>query len=472
MKDQPEKQIGFTTMKQKLQNNRHCGRPFGAGALIFIAILGFFAAPFARAACETPNQIPLKFQFAKYPFWEATAKKMAECGNVDIAFDFDALAIDKSSRQQTMAGGHMVSLSNVGLHKLMTNGWLRPLDSIVEKYPGRFSEDQLVRVGGRIMGIRVAVNVPLLAVHSEFFREQGFAVPQNFAGMIALAQQIKAQQIQDKKDANAAAGDNVQAGVELQRGEGADAGATPGRNRNASFEYAMSLPFKNGWNLTFAFASLLASQGHDLVDKNNKPGFNNTKARAALEQLKAASALLPPEFLKSDSNAVVKDLQRRKAPMGILWASSAGGLDDPRDSLVLGKFDLVPVPAFLSGGRPAAQYWWDGVGITTLASDEQAEAAIKVLLEGLDAEAMVENREIAIWMMKDFKPGRFAKAALDAVRGGIGAYPASPANELAYQILGQWLEAAMNGSMPVARALAQAEKEYLRAAKERGLIGS
>ena len=83
-----------------------------------------------------------------------------------------------------------------------------------------------------------------------------------------------------------------------------------------------------------------------------------------------------------------------------------------------------------------------------------------------------QNRDNAFWLLKDYKPGRLTEALLKAVDEGMVHYPASEATDLLRRALSPQISKFMEGKITAAAALGQAEADYLRAARERGLIGS
>ena len=406
-------------------------RPAIARGALALGLALLAAAP-VHAACLSPNNTSLVFDLPDYPFWRAAGQAMRECGNTEIRYGFDAATSFSDSETSGGDLGHAVGVSNAGLSRLMAGKLLQPLDNLVEKYRDRLDERQLIRRDGRVMAIAVTVNVPVMAVHDELLQAAGAGLPTDLAELAEAARKLE---------------------------------------QAPESEFGLSMPLKAGWNLTYAFASLLASSGSPLLGEGNAPRFNSAEGLAALEQLVGFSKLLPKEHLESDASGVINDLINRRAPIGILWASSTGALDNPSVSRVVGKMSIHPVPPVTRDGTPAALSWWDGFAIPVSASPEQAEAAFRVLLEGLDREMLEQNRDIAIWLLKDFVPGRFAKGALDAIAAGVGPLPMDAANDLAFRALSSHLEAALRGEKPAAAALAEAEADYLKAARERGIAG-
>ena len=100
------------------------------------------------------------------------------------------------------------------------------------------------------------------------------------------------------------------------------------------------------------------------------------------------------------------------------------------------------------------------------ATNEQAEAAFRTALEGLDSDMLAQNRDKAFWLVKDYFPGRLTKQLLAEVDkdGGQGImhYPASEATDLLRRALGPQIKEFMEGK----KAAAAARRAHIDSKKE------
>ena len=48
----------------------------------------------------------------------------------------------------------------------------------------------------------------------------------------------------------------------------------------------------------------------------------------------------------------------------------------------MGKLATASAPLAMEGGKPATTIWWDGMVLAKNITDEEAEAAFRVLMEG------------------------------------------------------------------------------------------
>lgn len=387
----------------------------------------------ADAACNTPNTLALTFSLPDYAFWKIAGDKMRECGNLTLSFGVDAVRVTSDPLIPDKDLGQLVGVSNASLVRLSSQGLLQPLDNLVEKYRDRLHERQFKRVDGKIMAIAVAGNTTALMVHADLLKQEEIDLPATFEDVFEAAGELEGGQL---------------------------------------YEYPISVAYKPGWNLTQAFIDqFLANEGASLLDGENKPLVNGEAGVATLERIKRLSELMPEDQRGAGPEKVLDDLLKFRAPMGILWVSSAGPLENPAVSRVSGKMEVLTAPRILEGGRPAATLWWDGFAIPVNASPEQAEAAFVTALEGLDAEMLAEHRDDAFWLLKEYVPGRLARNALAAVDAGLPDYPASEPLNLLRRALSPRLAEFMKGEVTAAQALGLAEADYMQAARERGLEG-
>ncbi len=392
----------------------------------------------ALAACLTPNNVELELNLPDYLIWRIVSEEMKQCGNVKAEFDFDAALVAPDPAAPDRDLGSLVGISNASLHRLSSQNLLRPLDDLVEKYRDKLAERQLIRVDGKVVAIAIAANTRALMVHKDLFTQESIAIPAGYDELIAAAERLKE-------------------GTQL-------------------YSHSLTLAYKSGWNLTQEFIDQYLGANGQWLDDANRPQVSGDLGVATLERMKKLAAYLPPEYLEADAAKALDDLLKFNAPMSVLWVSSAGPLENPAVSRVAGKMSILPAPAVVEGGKPASTLWWDGFAIPVSATNEQAEAAFVTALEGLDAEMLVTNRDNAFWLVKDYFPGRLTKEILvqiDKDNGqGIVHYPASEATDLLRRALGPQIVEFMEGKKEATAALVDAEADYLKAAQERGLIGS
>lgn len=411
--------------------------PYGmwnAGLACLVLLAAIVHAPFANADCSTPNNTKLTVNLPDYPFWRAVAQHMEQCGNVSVEYGFDAATVEPDPGKPDRNLGSLVGISNASLARLAGQNLLRPLDDLAERYKVLLHPRQLIRHNGKVIAIAVAANTKALVVHRELLSQEGIETPATYDGLLKAAEKLKA-------------------------------------TNSKLFEAPLTLAYKPGWNLTQEFLDQYLGAGGTLFGKDNKPTVSTDKGIATLERMKRLGQYLPKDARERDGAGVLNDLMRFTAPMSVTWISSVGPLDNPAVSRVAGKMQILPAPAIEKGGKPAVTLWWEGFAIPVSATVEEAEAAFLTALEGLDQDMLATHAWEALWLVKDYKPGRLTKEVLSAIDAGIPVYPDSQALNLLRRALNDQIEAVMFDGRDPAAALRRAEDDYRKAARELGLPG-
>jgi len=232
--------------------------------------------------------------------------------------------------------------------------------------------------------------------------------------------------------------------------------------------YPLGGTFAAGWNLGEEFVNMFLAHGGDFVDDDNMPTINNEMGIASLEKLKAATQYMDPEYLAADSTYVQQQFQQGQIAMANLWASRAGAMDDPEESQVVGKVTMASAP--MGPEAPVSSIWWDGIVIASNITDEEAEAAFRVAMEGIDTETVQESPEAAVWLIDGYEPGDLAAGAAATAANGARPYPASSAMGIMHSVLGNGIAPYLNGNKDAETTLADIEAAYMTSAEEAGLI--
>ncbi len=385
----------------------------------------------AYADCAFENTVPVKSISAGFEAWKAVTDAMAECGNVEAELD------QEFRKKQPAAFAANPSLYQIGgvangtLVPLLNEGTIRPLDDLVAAHGQNLTPNQLIKIDGEVMAVAMMVNTQHLMYRDDILSDLGIAVPTTYDEVLAAAAKIK------------------EAGV---------------------VEYPLGGTFKTGWNLGEEFVNMYFGFADSMFADDSMPTINNENGVAALEMLKKLTEYMDPEYLVSDSTYVQQQFQQGKIAIANLWASRAGAMNDESESQVVGKVKMASAPAAKAGGRPASTIWWDGVVIAKNITDEEAEAAFKVAMEGLDEEMVTANNDIAVWLIPGYVPGDLAKGAADTAINGAVSYPASSQMGLMHTALGNGVADFLTGAKDAQTTLADIEAEYITAAKEAGLI--
>ncbi len=385
----------------------------------------------ASAACAFKNEVPLKSLTAGFQAWKAVTNAMAECGNFKPELDqqFNTKQVEAFSTKPALyqIGG----VATESIVPLLNNGLIRPLDELVAKYGQNLSPNQLIKIDGKVMAIAMMINTQHLMYRADILEQLKITPPKTYDEVLAAAEKIKA------------------------------SGLVP---------YPIGATTRTGWNLAMDFTNLFLGYGGQFFTADNKPAVKSEAGIKTLEMLKKLSAYMDPEYLTADSTFVQKQFQQSKIAMANFWASRAGALDNAAESQVVGKVKVAAAPAAVPGGKPATTVWWDGVVIAKNISDSDAEAAFRVLMEGLDKEMVEANNADAVWLVPGYKPTPAAMGALETLKLGAPAYPASVRVGLIHTAIGNMVGDYLTGKTSAEQTLAAIEDRYTTAAKEAGLI--
>ncbi|WP_299588684.1 extracellular solute-binding protein [uncultured Tateyamaria sp.] len=387
----------------------------------------------AFAACAYENDVPLKSLSAGFEAWKAVTDAMAECGNFQAELDQEFRTKQPAAFEANPSLYHIGGVSNGTVTPLLNAGTIRPLDDLVAKYGQNLAPNQLIKVDGKTMAIAMMVNTQHLMYREDIFADLGIATPTSWDEVFAAAEKIKA------------------AGV---------------------VDHAIGATMKSGWNLAQEFVNMYPGFGGAFFNADNTTAVNSDAGVKALETMAKTLAYTDPEVLVSDSTYVQQQFQQGKIAMSNLWASRAGAMNDENESSVVGKVKMAAAPIAMDGGAPATTLWWDGIVIAANITDEEADAAFRLAMEGLDEEMVKANNEAAIWLVKGYEPGPLAAGAIATATATPSAppYPSTTQMGLLHTALGNELPAFLTGDRDAAATLVAVEEAYTTSAKEAGVL--
>lgn len=400
-------------------------------SVLLASAVTVLSATTAMASCAYENDVPLKSLTAGFEAWKAVTDAMAECGNFQAELDQEFRTKQPAAFAANPSLYHIGGVANGTLVPLLNEGTVRPLNDLVEQHGQHLGKNQLITFDGDIMAIAMMVNAQHMMYRADVFEELGLEVPTTWDDVLVAAQAIK------------------------------DAG---------SVKYPIGATMKTGWNLAQEFVNMYMGHGGSFTNDDKTPSVNNEAGIAALEKLKAITEFMDPEYLVSDSTYVQKQFQQGDIAMANLWASRAGAMNDEAESSVVGKVQFAAAPVAVEGSPPATTIWWDGAVIAANITDEEAEAAFKLIMEGMDEEMVAGANDAAVWLIKGYEPTDLAQGTILSLQGGAPAYPASTEMGLMHTAAGNNVSDFLTGAKSAEDTLVAIEEEYLTAAKESGLV--
>ena len=387
----------------------------------------------AWADCALQNDTEVKSLSAGFEAWKAVTDAMAECGNVQAELDQEFRTKQPAAFAANPSLYQIGGVSNGTITPLINEGTIRPLDDLIAEYGQDLAPNQLVQIDGQTMAVAMMVNAQHLMYRSDILEDLGLEVPTTWDGVLEAAQAIQ------------------------------DAGVV---------EYPLGATMQSGWNLAQDFNNMFVGYGGTFVGDDGRPQVNTEAGVNALNTMKALTEYMDPEYLTHDSTVVQQQFQQGKIAMANLWASRAGAMDDENESEVVGLVDAAAAPTAMEGGPPATTLWWDGIVIAENISDEEAAAAFRVAMEGLDTEMVQANNDLAIWLVPGYEPGRLAQGAIASATATPPppSYPSTTEMGLMHTALGNELPAFFTGEKSAEEALASVEEAYVTAAREAGVL--
>ncbi len=397
-----------------------------AGAVSLSASVG-------ALACGFENTVEVKSLTAGFEAWKSVTDAMAECGNFEAELDQEFRTKQPAAFAANPSLYQLGGVSNGTITPLLNEGTIRPLDDLVAKYGANLKPNQLIKVDGKTMAVAMMVNTQHLMYRKDILDDLGIAVPTTWDEVLAAAEQIQA------------------AGV---------------------VNYPLGATMKSGWNIAQDFNNMLLGYGGKFVNDDNTSAVNSEAGLKALEMMKALTAYMDPEYLVSDSTYVQQQFQQGKIAMANLWASRGGAMDDAAESQVVGKVYAAAAPLAMDGGAPATTLWWDGIVVAANITDEEADAAFRVAMEGLDTEMVTANNDDAIWLIDGYAPNRLAEGAIATATANPApqSYPSTSTMGLMHTALGNELPAFFTGERSAQETLDAIDAAYTTAAEEAGLL--
>jgi ABC-type glycerol-3-phosphate transport system substrate-binding protein len=387
----------------------------------------------ATLACSYENTVPLKSLSAGFEAWKAVTDAMIACGNFEPELDQEFRTKQPAAFAANPSLYQLGGVSNGTITPLLNEGTIRPLDDLVAKYGQNLTPNQLIRIDGKVMAVAMMVNTQHMMYRSDVFADLGLEVPVTYDDVLAAAEAIQA------------------AGV---------------------VEYPLGGTMASGWNIAQDFNNMFLGFGGTFYGDDSTPMINSEAGLKTLEMMQKLTAFMDPEFLVSDSTYVQQQFQQGKIAMANLWASRGGAMNDAAESQVVGKVGSSAAPLAMEGGAPATTLWWDGFVIASNISDAEADAAFRLMMEGLTTDMVQANNDAAIWLVTGYQPSDMASGAIATAMASPGpaAYPSTSQMGLMHTAIGNVLPGFFTGDVSAEDTLKAIENAYTTAAKEAGLL--
>ena len=399
--------------------------------------------------CNIPNpadEVEIDVMGWEFPIVSQYEEELEDCedGNYSFNYQFlDSVEARNAMTQDAASGSPSFELyqgSNAFISELANQGFVRPLNDLVDKYRDEYDLGQIddafwemASLDGNIYSIPMVSNTMHVFYNEPALAELGIDVPSTFDEAFAACAAIR------------------------------DAGYDIG------FLYMLSA----GWAWQIEFDSVIGALGATPIDPvTAQPNFNSPEGIEAATLLQRMWQECAPNASNSYSTDDVQAaFQTGEAILGHTWASRAGAMDDPEASTVVGEIQFAP--ALSPGtGTVAAPAYIDGWMIPANTPEDRVEAIFLAMLAATDLESQQAAAQFGLVTRSGVshpEGPRDAAAAEASLVNGRGADLTHPAAGIARAKLGEALVTILDGTS-VADALAAAEEAYLSEAAEQGLL--
>jgi ABC-type glycerol-3-phosphate transport system substrate-binding protein len=362
---------------------------------------------------------------------------MKKCGQGDVKVTYKLTREHREETLQAFAAAKcpydIAQTSNSQIAPLQTDGLLRPLNDLVDKYRDKYKieDSMLIKIGKDIYAIAFQVNAQHLFYRKDLLEKHNIAVPTTYDEVLAAAEKLKA----DK-----------------------------------SIQFPLGGTYKSGWNLAQEFLNIYLATGAPIFKPGTAvPAFNSEKGVQTLEMMKKLMSYMSPNALALDTTAIMQQFQQGQIAMANLWASRAVKMDDEAESKVVGKIEFAQAPSLVKDGPPATTLWWDGF-VLAQNMDGDPDLAFQVMMQGLSEDVVKANNDVTIWLRSAYKPGRYSAGAYASAMAGAPPYPMQTQITMVHASLGNNIGDFLAGKESAKDSLDDAAEAYISAAKEKGYI--
>ncbi len=375
----------------------------------------------------------------EFPAIRTVAANAAKCqtGNLTVKSNLTAnhQRINLPGMQGNPAEYTSAIIATSSIVALINENVIRPLDALVAAHGQDIPKNQLITIDGKVMAVAFMANSQHLVYRKDILAQVGAEPPKTYEDMIRIGRLIRERGILKNPIGGA---------------------------------------YKAGWSLAQEFVNMYTGHGGEFF----KPGsaevaINNPRGIAALNTMKALTELMHPDFLTHDNNETSAEWKSGNVAMMNMWGSRTGVLmaregNDPK----VAENTAVGAPMTVGGGTtPATTLWWDGWTVARNISDEDARATFLAMKNGISPAILNdETMGQAVWMIAGYRPAPVNQGVMQTMAMGARPYPMLPYMGLLHTALGDGIAPFLQGRKDAATTLADIEKAYSTAAKEKGFL--
>jgi ABC-type glycerol-3-phosphate transport system substrate-binding protein len=404
----------------------------------FVSLAALLVAGPALAQCAIDGAGSVRILSNDFEALRLVNAGAQECASDAVTVEANATSEHKSIQVPALSGDPaeytVAVVANNSIVPLLGEDLIRPLDDLVAQYGGQLSEQQLIRIDGKIMAIAFMANGQHLMLRPDLLEQAGVEPPTSWEGVMEAAQVLRDQGI---------------------------------------LENPLGASNKAGWDLAAEFVNMYLGTGAEFFEPGTATlAIDNEQGRLVLETIRGLQQYMSPENVTWDTDAIGALWSDGQLAMMNNWGSLAGRLIDPEQSQpeVVENTVFTSAPTIGGGTVPAAALWWDGFTIAKNIPDEDAAASFQAMMHAIRPEVATENPNAAVWLMEGYQPGPAAVGVIANAQGGARPYPMVPWMGLLHETLGNELADFIQGREDADKALADIQAAYSAAAQQAGYL--
>jgi len=384
-----------------------------------------------------------------YPIVDFYAEELEKCNQVDNLIVNTQMLDSGSAHEQirlALSSGEtspydIVTTDDPFVVELANEGWLLPLDDLIEKYRDEYDLGDIpegiweaATVNGKIYGIAVEANTMHLFYRPDLLEKYNLAVPDTYDDVIAACEVLK---------------------------------------QEDSIDLPFTINLHAGWAWRIEFHNFLKASGGTWLNEDSTPAFNSPEGVAAVEKMKqVVDACMGEEGLTFSIDDSEIGMETGALAMVNTWATRAANMDNPEKSEYVGKIDFAPAPRVVPGGPhagPAAVTFYSIPAKTKVDPD----LIFRIIMEATDFQSQLGAAALGIPVRSsvvDKAEARYLPAAMETIANGAGNYGTNPAVAIAEVAIANWLPKVGSGELTPQEALDAAAEEYIEEATAQGYL--
>ncbi|CAA9429313.1 MAG: ABC transporter, substrate-binding protein (cluster 1, maltose/g3p/polyamine/iron) [uncultured Rubellimicrobium sp.] len=402
-----------------------------------VSLAALFVAGPALAQCAIEGAGSVRILSNDFEALRLLNTATQECASDTVTVEANATSEHKNIQvpalQANPAEYTVAVVANNSIVPLLGEDLIRPLDDLVAQLGQQLTEQQLIRIDGKIMAIAFMANGQHLVMRRDLLEQAGVEPPSSYEDILAAAEKLR------------------EAGV-----------ATPLAASNSA-----------GWDLAAEFVNMYLGTGAEFFEPGTATlAIDNDQGRQALQMMRDLTQYMAPDFASANADAISQMYRDGNVAVENNWGSLAASLIDPEKAQaeVVENTIFAAAPTIGGGTIPAAALWWDGFTIAKNISDEEAAASFQAMMHAIRPEMATQNPDAAVWLIDGYQPGPAAVGVVANAQGGARPYPMVPWMGVLHEVLGTELADFLQGKEDADKALQDVTAAYTAAAQQAGYL--